>query len=420
MRTQYRFTFAAGAAGVVTCAVLAGPRLSAQTGSLAGAASAATERRERTSSSTKTYTNADLEPCRDAVETAAPIPMASATPAAERSREDIVKAVGPAVGTIQAGSVSGTGFFVAPGIMLTNRHVIEGGAPLRVRFANGVASSASVMRSAPDADLALVRVDTPPAAQATAALGGSKDVQIGEEVLAIGSPLGVLHSTVTRGIVSALRTIGGITYIQTDAAINPGNSGGPLIDMRGRVIGVTTLKMQAAESLGFAIAVDHARALFDGQAVTSAPNGGCGAVSTSDSGRDAKLEAAFNRTAKSDADVTRERGTQQFEQAVRVLANQADNIDAQWHRYLANCTGKAVSRNPNGREWFGIWADPTIGNDQPSPSCQGFLHDLKSVAAAIAQAVQQADEQARRAGVFPGTIRDIRRRYSMAWSGWDH
>ncbi len=77
--------------------------------------------------------------------------------------------------------------------------------------------------------------------------------KIGEEVYAIGHPLGLQYSF-TRGIVSQIRTGGGTTYIQTDAAINPGNSGGPLLDNRGRVVGINTLKIINGENIGFAIA----------------------------------------------------------------------------------------------------------------------------------------------------------------------
>jgi S1-C subfamily serine protease len=84
-------------------------------------------------------------------------------------------------------------------------------------------------------------------------------------VVAIGSALGVLQNTVTRGILSAVLTDGGVTLIQTDAAINPGNSGGPLLDRNGQVVGVNTLKLGAAASIGFAVAADHVRAIVEGR-----------------------------------------------------------------------------------------------------------------------------------------------------------
>jgi hypothetical protein len=76
--------------------------------------------------------------------------------------------------------------------------------------------------------------------------------------------MGVLESSVTRGIVSAIRPFEGATLVQTDAAINPGNSGGPLLDRSGRVVGIATMKVAEGESIGFAVAADHARELLQG------------------------------------------------------------------------------------------------------------------------------------------------------------
>jgi S1-C subfamily serine protease len=94
-------------------------------------------------------------------------------------------------------------------------------------------------------------------------------VRPGQEVIAIGSALGVLQNTITRGIVSALRNDAGIMLIQTDAAINPGNSGGPLLDRSGRVVGVNTMRSSTGASIGFAVAADHARTLVDTPAGTT-------------------------------------------------------------------------------------------------------------------------------------------------------
>src|SRR5207237_3250742 len=94
-------------------------------------------------------------------------------------------------------------------------------------------------------------------------------VRVGQEVIAIGSPLGTLQNTVTRGIVSAIRETGNATLVQTDAAINPGNSGGPLIDRNGAAIGITTMGYMQRQGLNFAVAIDHARALLEGRVAPS-------------------------------------------------------------------------------------------------------------------------------------------------------
>ena len=164
--------------------------------------------------------------------------------------------------TITAGDTSGSGFFVgATGLVVTNAHVVQGTARIIVKTRSRESFLATVVKlSAPD-DLALLRVNG--ASVSGLLLGDSDLVEVGNDVIAVGSPLG-LEGTVTRGIVSGLRRLGTIPLIQIDAAINPGNSGGPLLDETGHVLGVNTLKLrpQSAESLGFAIASNHVKGLF--------------------------------------------------------------------------------------------------------------------------------------------------------------
>jgi S1-C subfamily serine protease len=95
-------------------------------------------------------------------------------------------------------------------------------------------------------------------------LGEAAAASVGQDVIAIGSPLG-LEGTVTKGIISGIRQIGGVPYLQTDAPINPGNSGGPLLSDRGEVLGINTWKVaKEAEALGFAISVDRMKVVFAG------------------------------------------------------------------------------------------------------------------------------------------------------------
>src|SRR5213596_3868254 len=104
-------------------------------------------------------------------------------------------------------------------------------------------------------------------------MGSAMRARAGQEVMALGSPLG-LQNTVTRGIVSAVRQVGALTLVQTDAAINPGNSGGPLLARNGEVIGITTMSMRSAvaQGLSFAVAIDHAAALLAGKRPTAGSN----------------------------------------------------------------------------------------------------------------------------------------------------
>ncbi len=224
-------------------------------------------------------------------------PAASAAPG---SVEQVAAKVMPSVVKLQItagqGMAEGSGIVLSPdGLILTNNHVVapavQGGAgaqpaafdggdsPATVTFSDGRSVPFTVVGTDPIGDLAVVR------AQGVSGLtpitiGSSKDVKIGQEVVAIGSPLG-LQGTVTKGIVSALNrpvTAGDgegsspvvLDALQTDAAINPGNSGGPLVDMNGDLIGVNSAgaSMGSGSSggsigLGFAIPSDQAKRIAD-------------------------------------------------------------------------------------------------------------------------------------------------------------
>jgi len=144
-------------------------------------------------------------------------------------------------------SGTGSGFvWDTEGHIVTNFHVIEGANELEVTLSDNTTVRAQVVGSAPDKDLAVIRLVSVPAKLRPIPLGTSSDLQVGQSVTAIGNPF-VLDQTLTTGVVSALgreirsatrRRISGV--IQTDAAINPGNSGGPLLDSAGRLIGVNT------------------------------------------------------------------------------------------------------------------------------------------------------------------------------------
>jgi serine protease Do len=197
---------------------------------------------------------------------------------------EIAKKVGPAVVGVSTKSKSGLDFFGNEGItegigsgiiineqgyVLTNFHVIQGAQEVNVIFSNGKEVAAKVVNYDAEIDAAIVKVTDDVKMPAVAELGYSSSLQVGEQVVAIGNPLGKeFLGTVTTGVVSAVnRKLGNdsVNYIQTDAAINSGNSGGPLVNSRGQVIGINTAKIgqSGVEGLGFAIPIDQVKDKID-------------------------------------------------------------------------------------------------------------------------------------------------------------
>jgi serine protease Do len=164
----------------------------------------------------------------------------------------------------------GSGVIVDPaGLIVTNRHVIEGAEEIHVALADRREFEAKVVLSDQRADLAVLRIDAHGDRFPILPLGDSDGLQVGDLVLAIGDPFGV-GQTVTMGIVSGLaRSIGTNdfrSFIQTDAAINPGNSGGPLIDLDGRLVGINSAifsQSGGSVGIGFAIPSNLVRSVID-------------------------------------------------------------------------------------------------------------------------------------------------------------
>jgi serine protease Do len=163
----------------------------------------------------------------------------------------------------------GSGFIIGTnGDIITNRHVVQGATKVTVTMNDGKEYSAQVVGKDAQTDVAVVRLEKPPSNLVVARLGDSEKLEVGEWVVAVGSPLG-LEQTVTAGIVSGKGRPGRHVqmsgkrvrgYIQTDAKINPGNSGGPLVNLEGEVVGVNTLiQVGAGGAYGFAIPVNEVR-----------------------------------------------------------------------------------------------------------------------------------------------------------------
>jgi serine protease Do len=165
---------------------------------------------------------------------------------------------------------TGSGFVVSPdGLIVTNNHVVENADKMVAVFDDGTELEAKVVGRDPKTDLALIKVESAKPLRAVP-LGDSEGLRVGSWVMAIGNPFGLDH-TVTVGILSAKgrSNFGGEQiagpyddFLQTDASINPGNSGGPLIDMKGRVVGINTAIAANGQGIGFAIPINMAKSLL--------------------------------------------------------------------------------------------------------------------------------------------------------------
>jgi putative serine protease PepD len=244
--------------------------------------------------------------------TGTPSSGTNATPAANGTVAAAASKAMPSTADIRVttsqGTAEGSGVVLtSDGDVLTNNHVVAGSTgPIGVTLANGTTHTATVVGTSPSYDLAVIKLDGVSGLTA-ATLGRTADVQVGQQVVAIGSPQG-LTGTVTTGIVSALnRTVAvqgdsgtGVVYngLQTDTAINQGNSGGPLVNLDGQVVGINSAIATSGSGstgsigLGFAIPVDQARRVaqeimdtgkatkpvlgVQGNASTSSPGSGTG------------------------------------------------------------------------------------------------------------------------------------------------
>src|SRR5947209_547836 len=207
--------------------------------------------------------------------TSAPPPPAGDRELLDAYSEAVVAGVGrvgPAVAGVsvaarrEGGPPAGAGsgvLFTPDGYLLTNAHVVRGAKRVGVSLTDGSTLEASVVGADEPTDLAVIAVDG--SRLPYAELGSSAKLRVGQLVVAIGNPLG-FSSTVSAGVVSALgrtmratsgRLMEGI--IQSDVALNPGNSGGPLVDSRGRVVGINTAMILGAQGLSFSVPIDTAK-----------------------------------------------------------------------------------------------------------------------------------------------------------------
>lgn len=173
----------------------------------------------------------------------------------------------------------GTGFIVAEeGYVVTNNHVIRSGGVFKVRLNDGRVANAALVGSDQETDIAVLKIDV--AGLTAIEFGDSDAAEVGDWVIALGSPFG-LKDSVTAGIISARGREVGLSplesYLQTDATINPGNSGGPLVDMDGRVVGINTAiesRSGGSDGISFAIPSNMAKSVVESIIAGSAPSRG--------------------------------------------------------------------------------------------------------------------------------------------------
>ena len=330
-----------------------------------------------------------------AAKAAAPTPLSAST-------EEMVDRVMPAVVLIETTGGRGSGFYVRHDTLITNVHVVENDRYVTLRRNDGTTVNARVESKAPAFDIAILKVATPSASQVVIPMGSAHSLKPGQEIIVIGSALGTLQNSVSRGIVSGLRTAGGATLVQTDAAVNPGNSGGPMLDRSGTVIGITTMGYRNSEGLNFGVAIDHARDLLEGRQTNV--------------GTERGLKDIQSQSQGSESDRRQQQGEEQLRARIGQLAKGATELDDAWKRYREQCYKGAIPGNYD-RQWFALLVPRGMPSDAGS-GCTSYYADLESTAQQFRTLMRRAIEDARRANVLPGTGRDLLRQNRLEFD-WE-
>ncbi len=337
---------------------------------------------------------------------ATPLPAAQPAAPQDAPTEMVARKALPAVVTVVTDEGRGSAFFIAPDKLLTNAHVVGRNAWVRLKTQDNGEIDATVDSVDADYDVAVLKIRQPKATQAVLPLGSMEQTRTGEQVIAIGSPLGMLQNTVTQGILSGYRQIGPVIYLQTDAALNPGNSGGPLMDAKGTVVGINSAVIKGAQGLNFAIAINHAKAMLEhgSAALASVPAGFTVQNMTPDG-------------VPTQSDQQREAGTRLYEQRLAELSKYADSLDTAWARFMAEgWQGKVVGNFD--RSWYCLYT-PGALQGAPISGYDATFNRLLAAANQVKAKLATTEEDARQAGVFPGVRRDLRQRYRLDYPGWD-
>jgi S1-C subfamily serine protease len=332
-----------------------------------------------------------------------PIPLSDpGTPGA--SLEDMIDRAMPSIVLVETASGRGSAFYVRHDTLITNVHVVQQDSYVTLRRMDGSSVSARVQTRAPNFDIAILKVAQALPSQPFLPMGSTSTLKPGQEVIVIGSAMGTLQNSVSRGIVSGLRNSGGVTLVQSDAAANPGNSGGPMLDRNGRVIGVLTAGYRGQEGLNFGVAIDHARDILEGRETN---------LGTGQTGM-ARIENAGQRP---ESDRRQQLGEQEFMQKVAAAEHVAPQLDQAWQRFRSICY-KSPIRGSFDREWFAVFTPGAIPGDAAA-GCIDYYQSMLTEINKFRDYMRTAVQDARRANVLPGTIRDTLRTKRLQSDAWE-
>jgi S1-C subfamily serine protease len=309
--------------------------------------------------------------------------------------EEMIDAAMPAIVLVEATSGRGSAFYVTHDTLITNVHVVQHDQYVTLRRMNGTSVSARVQTRAPNFDIAVLKVSPASSSQPYLQMASAQTLRPGQEVVVIGSALGTLQNSVSRGIVSGLRQSGAALLIQSDAAANPGNSGGPMLDRNGQVVGILTSGYRNNQGLNFAVSIDHARDILEGRETnlgTGAP--GIGAIETAVSGR-------------TESDRRQQQGEQVLMQKIASAQQAAVELDNAWQRFRTQCF-KSPMLPRYDREWFALFVPGGIPGDAAA-GCAQYFQEMNGEMQKFRAFMKTAVEEARRANVLPGTIRETLR-----------
>lgn len=339
---------------------------------------------------------------------AVPAAMPAPGSAPSAALEDMIDRVMPAIVLVETTTGRGSAFFVQHDTLITNVHVVQNDGYVTLRTMDGSSLNARVHVRAPAFDIAVLKVAQASASQPFLTMGSSQSLKAGQEVIVIGSALGTLQNSVSRGIVSGLRNSGGVTLIQSDAAANPGNSGGPMLDRAGRVVGILTAGYKGQQGLNFAVSIDHARDILEGRQ-TNLGSGRSGLANIA--------PMVPGGQPRPESDRRQQQGEQEFAQRVGAAESAASRLDDAWTRFRTGCYQSPI-RGSYDREWFAVFAPGAIPGDAAA-GCVEYYQSMTAEMNKFREFMRETTQTARRASVLPGTIRDALRAKRLGSDAWD-